>query len=158
MDSAALQAAQRPVLQPACLAECSMYKAVSFPGIVCVLLYTSTTLLCCYSTGPSIYYFSKGVGGLENGQFCWRLVLYLCWHSGWAGKSPNLWWRNIGMVSTTNTCPTAELIVVFVAVVVAKCRNCIMVLEISNHLCLFNGLFKRSLFKFQLFVSFQWHV
>ena len=118
------------------------------------------------------------------------------------------------MVPTTNTCPTAELIVVFVVVgrsqttltnfwlffdhlppsvdifylinvdkkstfldyltpsscqrslwtppsvtvVVAKCRNCIMVLEISSLLCLFNGLFKRSLFKFQPFVSFQWHV
>jgi hypothetical protein len=40
--------------------------------------------------------------GLENGQFCWRSVLYLCRHSRWVGqKSPKLCWRNIGMVPNT---------------------------------------------------------
>ena len=37
------------------------------------------------------------VGGwvdLGNGQFCWRSVPYLCWHSGWVRKSPKLCWRN----------------------------------------------------------------
>ena len=34
---------------------------------------------------------------LENGQFCWRWLLDLCWHSGWVRKSPKLCWRNIWM-------------------------------------------------------------
>ena len=31
--------------------------------------------------GPSLYYISKRTGwvGLENGHFCWRAALYLCW-------------------------------------------------------------------------------
>ena len=35
-------------------------------------------------------YVNKKTGqvGSENGQFCWRSVLYLCWHSGWVRKSP----------------------------------------------------------------------
>ena len=36
-----------------------------------------------------MYYVGKRTGwlGLENGQFCWRSVLYLCWHdSGSVGQ------------------------------------------------------------------------
>ena len=30
---------------------------------------------------------AKGLGGLNNNIFCWRWVLYLCWHSTYIGGS-----------------------------------------------------------------------
>ena len=39
------------------------------------------------SRGPSIYYVSIWTGwvGSQNGHFCWRSVLYLCWRSEFVG-------------------------------------------------------------------------
>ena len=50
--------------------------------------------------GPSLHYVNIRTGwvGSENGNFCWRSVLYLCWNSRWVGqKSLKICWHNIGM-------------------------------------------------------------
>ena len=54
--------------------------------------------------GPSLYYVRKRLGS-KNGQFCWRSVFNLCWHSGSVGgseKVQKICWRNIGMVPRTH--------------------------------------------------------
>ena len=48
-----------------------------------------------------------GLGGwVKESQFCWRSVLYLCWHSRWVGqKSKKLCWCN----TSTRMVPDADL-------------------------------------------------
>ena len=50
-----------------------------------------------FTKGPSMYYVSKRTGwvGFVNGQFFCCLVLYLCWHSGWVRKSPQIYWWSL---------------------------------------------------------------
>ena len=74
------------------------------------------TMYCSFQTRrPSIYYVGNRTGwlGLENIQFCWRSVLYLCWHySGSVGhKQSKICWRNIWMVPiNTNRWSDSDLV------------------------------------------------
>ena len=67
-------------------------------------------LICVfYKTKPSIHYVKKKDWlGLENGQFCWRSVLYLCWHIGQVGISWKFCWRDKWMVSYYHSDPDWE--------------------------------------------------
>ena len=74
----------------------------------CPVVQTSSanTNFSCQGRRPSLYYVSKRTGWvwLENGHFCWRLVLYLCWQRGWVRKSPKLCWRNKKMDQEEGKC------------------------------------------------------
>ena len=49
-------------------------------------LIVSNSIFVC--KGPSLYYVIKRAGWVEseNGHFCWRSVMYLCWLSSWVGQ------------------------------------------------------------------------
>ena len=62
------------------------------------LLWFLFLFLYCVLRDQSYITSAKRLGGsvgLENGPFCWRSVLYLCW---WVRKSSKLCWHNIWMV------------------------------------------------------------
>ena len=88
--------------------KCNLWTA---PSLLSRFCYRVPTYNSNYARGPSLYYVSKRTErvGLKIGHFFLRLLLCICWHSGWVRMSSWICWRNIGMFSSGGSYRAVQL-------------------------------------------------